>query len=76
MIVTRVGGLPEIVPNGRVGLVCEPTAESITSAIEQLYSGNTLDLFADNFPEERKRFSWEEMCAKLLEVYNICCTRK
>ena len=76
MIVTRVGGLPEIVPNGRVGLVCEPTAESITSAIEQLYSGNTLDLFADNFPEERKRFSWEEMCTKLLEVYNICCNRK
>ena len=76
MIVTRVGGLPEIVPNGRVGLVCEPTTESITTAIERLYSDNTLDLFADNFPEERKRFSWEEMCAKLLEVYNICCNRK
>ena len=76
MIVTRVGGLPEIVPDGRVGLVCEPTVESITTAIEQLYRNNTLELFAANFPEERKRFSWEEMCAKLLEVYDICRNTK
>ncbi len=71
MVVTRVGGLPEIVPDGRVGLVCEPTAESIAESIEQLYQGDLLGRFAENFPAERKRFSWEEMCAKLLEVYNI-----
>ncbi|MBR2326440.1 MAG: glycosyltransferase family 4 protein [Alistipes sp.] len=70
MIVTRVGGLPEIVPDGRVGFVCEPTAESIREAIERLYKDNALAHFADNFPAERKRFSWATMCDKLVEVYN------
>ena len=69
MIVTRVGGLPEIVPDGRVGLVCEPTAESIKDALEQLYEGDTLQRLKDNFAQERKRFSWAAMCDKLVEVY-------
>ena len=70
MIVTRVGGLPEIVPDGKVGFVCEPTAESIRKAIERLYSGDALARFAENFPAERKRFSWATMCDRLVEVYN------
>ena len=70
MIVTRVGGLPEIVPDGSVGLVCEPTAESIATALEKMYSGDTLQRLHANFATERKRFSWSAMCDKLLEVYN------
>ena len=70
MIVTRVGGLPEIVPDGRVGLVCEPTAESIKDALEQLYEGDTLQRLKENFAQERKRFSWAAMCDKLVEVYD------
>ncbi len=70
MIVTRVGGLPEIVPNGSVGLVCEPTAEAIAEALRDIYAGDTLQNLKDNFAEERKRFSWSAMCDKLLEVYN------
>lgn len=69
MIVTRVGGLPEIVPDGRVGIVCEPDAESIKEALGHLYEGDTLQRLKDNFAEERKRFSWGAMCDKLLEVY-------
>ena len=68
MIVTRVGGLPEIVPDDRVGFVCEPTAESIREEIERLYKDNALARFVENFPAERKRFSWATMCDKLVEV--------
>ena len=71
MIVTRVGGLPEIVPDGRVGLVCEPTAEAIADALRELYSGDKLQTFKENFAEERKRFSWSAMCNKLEEVYKM-----
>ena len=70
MVVTRVGGLPEIVPDGKVGFVCEPTVNGVYKAIEQLYEDDTLQRFAENFPAERKRFSWETMCDKLIEVYN------
>ena len=69
MIVTRVGGLPEIVADGKVGFVCEPTAESIADAIERLYRDDALARFAENFPAERKRFSWATMCDKLVEVW-------
>ena len=71
MIVTRVGGLPEIVPDGRVGLVCEPDAEAIKEALERLYEGDTLQRLKANFVEERKRFSWSAMCDRLEEVYQM-----
>ena len=69
MIVTRVGGLPEIVPDGRVGLVCEPEVESIAQALRELYAGEKLQTFKENFADERKRFSWAAMCDKLEEVF-------
>ena len=69
MLVTNVGGLPEIVPDGRVGLVCEPTVDGIIEGLKRVYSENVLPGLIANFPEERKRFSWAAMCDKLLEVY-------
>ncbi|MBQ6580849.1 MAG: glycosyltransferase family 4 protein [Alistipes sp.] len=71
MIVTRVGGLPEIVPDGRVGLVCEADAESIKEALEALYDGDRLQTLKENFAQERKRFSWAAMCDRLEEVYQM-----
>ena len=71
MIVTRVGGLPEIVPDGRVGLVCEADAESIKEALQALYDGDRLQIFKENFAQERKRFSWAAMCDRLEEVYQM-----
>ncbi len=70
MIVTNVGGLPEIVPHNSVGYVCDPTFSSIAEAIERAWSDNNLERFAENLSEERKRFSWTEICNKLTEVDN------
>ncbi|MBR4994628.1 MAG: glycosyltransferase family 4 protein [Alistipes sp.] len=69
MLVTRVGGLPEIVPDGGVGYVCEPTVDGICQGLKRIYSEGALDALQANFESERKRFSWEAMCDKLLEVY-------
>lgn len=71
-IVTDVGGLAEIVPDGKVGFVVNPDAESVAEAVENLYKGDTLERFRSNMQEERKRFSWEEMCDRITELYNIC----
>ena len=68
MVVTRVGGLPEIVADGKVGFVCEPTVGGVYEAITKLYKDDALQRFAEHFPEERKRFSWATMCDKLVEV--------
>ena len=69
IIVTRVGGLAEIVPDGRTGFVCNPSAEGVADAVERITQGDTLTRFRENMTEERKRFSWEEMCRKILEVW-------
>lgn len=69
MVVTRVGGLPEIVPDGRVGYVCPPTAEGVAEAIGRMYEGDTLDRFRQQCAVERNRFSWEEMCTRITELY-------
>ena len=71
MIVTKVGGLPEIVPNDVVGYVCEPSVEGVAEAIENLYKDENLARFEKNILQERKRFSWAAMCDKILEVFKL-----
>lgn len=69
MIVTRVGGLPEIVPHDRVGYVCDPTIEGVEEAIQKIWSGDNLARFSRNIIEERRRFSWQAMCDRIVELY-------
>ena len=71
MVVTAVGGLPEIVPDGRVGYVCPPTAEGVAAAMDRMYEGDALKHFRENCVEERRRFSWEEMCSRVTELYGL-----
>lgn len=71
MIVTEVGGLPEIVPNDVVGYVCPPTVEGVAEAIDNLYKDENLERFRENIVEERKRFSWSAMCDKIIEVFKL-----
>lgn len=71
MVVTDVGGLPEIVPDGRVGYVAPPTAEGIAAAIARMYEAGTLERFCDNCVDERQRFSWDEMCDRITELYRM-----
>lgn len=69
MVVTDVGGLTEIVPDGRVGYVAPPTVEGVARAVERIYEGDALERFRQNCLEERKRFSWEAMCDRIEELY-------
>lgn len=69
VIVTRVGGLAEIVPDGRVGYVCEPSVEGVEDALQRIYEGDNILRFAENMVEERKRFSWQSMCDAIEDLY-------
>ena len=71
MIVTEVGGLPEIVPNDVVGYVCPATVNGVAESIENLYKDDNLGRFRENIVEERKRFSWSAMCDKIIEVFKL-----
>jgi len=69
MIVTNVGGLPEIVPDGKVGYVVEPDALQIARAIEKIYENNNLQLMSENMTTEKQRFSWEHFAEQLESLY-------
>ena len=71
MVVTRVGGLAEIVPDGRVGYVCEPTPQGVADAIARMYGEGALDAFRRGCAQERQRFSWEEVCGRIAGLYGI-----
>ena len=69
MIVTNVGGLPSLVPDGKVGLVAEPNAESIAEKIVEYFNKGS-DSFLPYLKEEKKKYSWSKMTAAILQVAN------
>lgn len=69
MLVTNVGGLPEIVPHGKVGYVTEISALSIANSIVDYYTNNKEAAFSANAATEKKRFLWTTFVAGLSELY-------
>lgn len=61
MIVTRVGGLPEIVPDGRVGFVTDTEPGSIAAAILRYFDEGLEQQFAANAALEKEKYSWKRM---------------
>jgi glycosyltransferase involved in cell wall biosynthesis len=70
MIVTGVGGLAEIVPDGKVGYVVDTRPEAIAAAVETFYAENRAEEFRRNIRIEKKRFSWEAMVDRFEELYS------
>lgn len=69
MVITRVGGLPAMVPEGVAGLIAEPTAESIAEKIKELVLKNPAT-FVPAMQEERKKYSWEKLTATIVNLAN------
>jgi len=67
MIVTNVGGLPSLVPDKKVGLVAEPNAESIAEKVKEYFDLGE-EFFLPHLREEKKKYSWEIMVNKILEI--------
>jgi glycosyltransferase involved in cell wall biosynthesis len=59
MVVTNVGGLAEVVPDGKVGFVAEPNPPAIADAILKFYEPNSLPGLKDNILAEKRKYSWE-----------------
>lgn len=68
MLVTRVGGLEETVPHGRVGYVCEKDPDEIAAAIADFFDNDRAGEFSGNIKTEKKRFSWEAMVKGIEEL--------
>jgi glycosyltransferase involved in cell wall biosynthesis len=71
MLVTNVGGLPEIVPNGKAGYVTEVDAKAIADAIVDFYENNRVASFQSFVKEEKKKFAWETMVDGIKDISGV-----
>ncbi len=67
MLVTNVGGLPDLVPNYKVGLIAEPNEQSIAQKIEELYRLGE-DYFLPNLQAEKTKYSWCSLKIKFVGI--------
>ena len=67
MIVTNVGGLPSLVPDGKAGLVAEATPDSLAEKIIT-YFDKGRNHYMPFLLEEKKKLSWVKMSETILEL--------
>jgi len=68
MIVTNVGGLKEMCPNGKVGYVVEPKPNEIKSAILKFFRLSNVDEMINNIKELKAQYSWSLFTKNLLSL--------
>ncbi|MDF1570208.1 MAG: glycosyltransferase family 4 protein [Bacteroidales bacterium] len=71
MIVTNVGGLPEIVPDGKVGFVVEKDAGVLAQAIARFYREELEAPFSAAAEQEKKKYSWNRMVTTIKNLIEI-----
>lgn len=69
MLVTNVGGLKEIVPDGLCGFVVEPKPEAIAAKIAQYFSDGLEVRMSAAVAEEKKKYQWPEFIKALIGLY-------
>jgi glycosyltransferase involved in cell wall biosynthesis len=67
MLVTNVGGLPDLVPSGKVGLIAEPTPASIADNMLKLYELGE-NHFLPHLREEKKEYSWNNLTGTIIRL--------
>lgn len=67
MVVTNVGGLPEIVPDGKAGYVVAPDPAAIGGALCDFFQKGNPDCFLQGIKVEKSKYSWGAMTRTIME---------
>ena len=70
ILVTNVGGLPEMVPHGKVGYVTSQSTDEIADSLTDFYKNSRESEFKANLTIEKDKYSWDKMTAKILKLAN------
>ncbi|MEP7165585.1 MAG: glycosyltransferase [Ferruginibacter sp.] len=70
MIVTNVGGLPAMVPDGKAGLIAEPFAASIAEKIREYFQKGE-DHFLPFLKEEKKKYNWDTIVNEIIQFGDL-----
>lgn len=68
---TNVGDLPEVIENGRRGLIVKPkSSKELANAIIRMYQENLIQKFSQNIKKDKDLFSWSNLIT-IIESFNI-----
>jgi len=71
MLVTDVGGLSEIVPDGKAGFVVDPEPNAIAKSLARFFQDDVEEEFERNVALEKERFSWNHFKNEFLSFINL-----
>lgn len=62
VIATHVGGLPEVIADGKTGYIVEPkNPKALAEAVIRFFDENKSEEFTENVRKEAYRYSWDRM---------------
>lgn len=67
MIVTNVGGLPALVPDGKAGIVVEPDPKVIAEGILKFYQLGE-SRFVSDLRAEKQKYNWENLMNSIVQL--------
>ena len=67
MIVSNVGGLPDLVPDGKVGIVASPEPASLADAMMRFYELGE-NSFIPHLRGEKQKYSWKILVESILAL--------
>jgi glycosyltransferase involved in cell wall biosynthesis len=65
MIITDVGGLTELVPHGKTGLIGQPNPDCMVHQIREIFKPGVLQRMSENMKSFKEKFSWPSMVKSL-----------
>lgn len=68
MVVTNVGGLSEMCPDGKVGYVVPPKPQDIASAILKFFTNTDREAMIENIIGEKQKYSWEILTSAVYDL--------
>ncbi|MDD4576889.1 MAG: glycosyltransferase, partial [Bacteroidales bacterium] len=70
ILTTNVGGLAEIVLDGKTGIIVEPNIESIRSGILRFLDKPNLEEYQIEIRKEKQKYSWDVFVENILNLSN------
>lgn len=70
MLVSNVGGLAEIVADGKSGYVVEPQSRAIADAIIDFYVNERAESYRTETRKLKQKFSWTNLTWNIFEIYD------
>ncbi|MDD2413182.1 MAG: glycosyltransferase, partial [Bacteroidales bacterium] len=70
ILTTNVGGLAEIVLDGKTGIIVEPNVESIRAGILRFLDNPNIEEYQKEIRKEKQKYSWDVFIENILNLSN------